>query len=487
MLKKKNTPAPADSSDENARLLTTDEEKTKAKKWFTRARELGEKRQFDYALEYYLSGLEFWPDAVEEACKPLHGCAVARRTTGGKKPGLKDTMKRSMNDKDPHKALVNALWLFGRDPDNYAYMEGIAKNAARLRAEDAAKWACGICYRGLDVNPKASVKHYSAVARLLEEVGNRAMARQEQAFATDALTTSVDVVRTWLRKFPKDHAAEIALKEISTKLTILKGRYQDGESFRDSMHDAEEQQDLHDEHRTVQRADRVIELIDKAEADYRENQDQPGKLIHLVDLLCRQENEELEAKAIKLLEADFERTDQYGFKQRADDIRMKQLARPVRAAAKAGDEKALKAAQIAQLRFELGAFYERTERFPTDQRVKFDYAVRCFRAGQVDEAIPMFQAARGDPKNRAACGLFLGRCFFKKGYHSQAVSTLADAVSEHEFKDDETAKSLNYWLGRAQEAGGDVAAAEKTYGNLLQVDYNYRDVRARLDGLRQTG
>jgi len=487
MLRKKNTSAPEDIGDENARLITSDEEKAKANKWFTRARELGEKRQFEHAIEYYVSGLEFWPDAVEEACKPLHGCAVARRTTGGKKAGLKDTMKRSLSDKDPRKAFVNAVWLFGRDPDNYAYMESIAKNASRLRADDAAKWACGVCYRGLDSNPKASAKQFSALARLLEEIGNRAMVRQEPAFAADALTTSVEVIRTWLRRFPKDNAAEVALKEISTKLTILKGKYQDGESFRASMLDAEEQRDLHDEHRTVQREDRVAELIAKAEADYRENADQPGKLNHLVDLLCRQENEAQEAKAISLLQADFERTGQYAFKQRADDIRMKQLARPVRAATKTGDEEALKAAQIAQLRFELGVFQERAERFPTDQRVKFDYAVRCFRAGQIDEAIPMFQSARNDPKNRAACGLFLGRCFFKKGYHSQAVSTLAEAVSDYEFKDDETAKSLNYWLGRAHEAGGDVAEAEKTYGNLLQVDYNYRDVRARLDGLRQTG
>lgn len=487
MLKKKNTNTPEEPADTNARLATTDEEKSKAKKWFSRARELGEKRQFDYAIEYYVSGLEFWPDAVEEACKPLRGCAVARRTTGGKKPGLKDTMKRSLSDKDARKAFVNALWLYGRDPENYGFIEGIAKNASRLRAEDAAVWACEVCYHSLDNNPKASGKQYSAVARLLEELGNRAIARDEPAFAAAALTTSVEVVRTWLRKYPKDNAAEVALKEISTKLTIHKGKYQDGESFRESIRDAEEQTDRHDEKRSVQRADRVLELINKAEAEYLENPDQPGKLNHLVDLLCRQEKPELESKAIKLLMADYERTNQYAFKQRADDVRMKQSARPVRTAAKAGDEQALKAAQIAQLRLELAVFKERAEIFPTDQRIKFDYAVRCFRAGQVDEAIPMFQSARSDPKNRAACGLFLGRCFYKKGYNSQAISTLGETISEYEYKDDETAKSLNYWLGRAQEAEGNTTEAEKTYGNLLQMDYNYRDVRARLDGLRQAG
>lgn len=487
MLKKKNTQVPEEPADENARLETADSEKAKAKKWFTRARELGDKRQFDYAVEYYVSGLEFWPDAVEEALKPLRGCAVARRSIGGKKAGLKDSMKRSVNDKDARKAFCNALWLFGHEPENYTYLEAIAKNASKIRAVDAAKWACDVCYAALDGNAKAQAKQYMALARLLEEMGDKAIAREDFAYAVDALTTSVEVVRTWLRKFPKDNQAEVALKEISTKLTIVKGKYQDGDSFRESIRDADEQRDRHDRKRSVQAEDRLAELIDKAEAEYHEDPDQPGVLNRLVDLLCKQEREDYETKAIGLLVADYERTEHYAHKQRADDIRMKQLGRAVRTANKAGDAEGLKKAQLAQLRFELGVFKDRTDRFPTDQRLKFEYAVRCFRAGQVDEAIPMFQSARSDPKNRSACGLFLGRCFFKKGYHSQAVSTLEQAVAQHEFRDDEIAKSLHYWLGRSQEAGGDLAAAQKTYGYLLELDYNYRDVRDRLDGLRQAG
>ncbi|MCH9000986.1 MAG: hypothetical protein IIC02_00300, partial [Planctomycetes bacterium] len=54
--------------DSNARIVVTPEDKTKAGKWFSRALELGEKRQFDYAIEYYVNGLEFWPNAVDEAC-----------------------------------------------------------------------------------------------------------------------------------------------------------------------------------------------------------------------------------------------------------------------------------------------------------------------------------------------------------------------------------------------------------------------------------
>jgi len=142
MLKKNKGETPDAPADSIARLTISDEDKVKAKKWFVRARELGDKRQFDYAVEYYVNGLEFWPDAVEEACKPLHGCAVARKQSGGKKPGLKDTMKRSMSDKNAKQAFVNSLWLFGQDPDNLSYIEGTARSASRLRGR------CGEMGRG---------------------------------------------------------------------------------------------------------------------------------------------------------------------------------------------------------------------------------------------------------------------------------------------------------------------------------------------------
>ena len=99
---------------------------------------------------------------------------------------------------------------------------------------------------------------------------------------------------------------------------------------------------------------------------------------------------------------------------------------------------------------------------------------------------PMFQAVRSDAKNRAACGMYLGRCFFRKGYFSQSIAALQEAIAVHDFQDDELAKTMRYWLGRAQEGAGEPEAARKTYGDLLTLDYNYKDVRARLDALSAT-
>ena len=486
MANNKNGEASSDG-DLNARLETTPGDQTKGRKWFDRARELGDKRNFDHAIEYYVSGLEFWPDAVEEACRPLHGCAVARRQTGGKKPGLKDTMKRSVNDKDPKKAYMNSLWLFGHDPDNLAYVEGVAKNASRLRAEDAAFWSGGLCLKALESSPKPNAKQFQALLQLAEELGDRAAAREESEFAQTALQLGIEVLNLWRRKIPKDDTVEMAVKNLSTKLTILKGKYQKSESFRDSITDIDEQRDLHDEQRSVQSVDRLGELIAKAQLEYEAEPDSDKHLQHLSELLCRRETEPEELRAIAFLLNHFKRTDDYRWKMAADDVRMKQLGRSVRELSKGGDKAAIKESRIKQLRFELGVYKERIDRYPTDIRLRFEYGVRNFQAGRFDEAIPLFQAARTDPKNRAACGMYLGRCFFRKNYHDQAVEALSGAVQEHPLDDDDMGKTVRYWLARAQEASGDGAGARKTYGNLLQLDYNFGDVRARLDALPASG
>ena len=479
---KKNNDEPAAEGASHARLETSAEDRTKAAKWFQRARELGEKRQFDYAIEYYVNGLEFWPEAVEEACKPLHGCAVARRQTGGKKPGLKDTMKRSMNDKDAKRGLLNALWLFGRDPDNLNYLEGVTKNAFRLHAEDTAFWMSSVLQKGLETAPKVSSKQFQALTQLLEDMGDRAVERDEVPFAVEIYQKGVDVLNLWRRRVPKD-SVETAIKNMSSKLTITKGRYQKGESYRESILDSEEQQDLHDEQRSIQSEDRVDVLIQKALREHEAEPANAEKLKHLADMLCRRERDDDETQAIGILIKAHQESQNYRWKQLADDIRMKQLGRNVRSAVKSGDQATVKEHRIAQLRFELGVFKERVERYPTDNRMKFELGVRNFQAGRFDEAIPLFQVARSDPRNRAACGAYLGRCFFRKGYQDQAIPTLQDAIAAHDCSDDEMAKSLLYWLGRAEEAASKTENARKTYGKILQLDYNYGDVRARLDGL----
>lgn len=477
---KNSTPEP----DNPARYTVSEEDKAKAAKWFERAFELGSRdKKYDHAIEYYVNGLGFWPDAVENGLKPLHGCAVAWRNAGGRKPGLKDTMKRSMTTREPKESLLNALWLFGHDHDNVNYLEGIVRNANRLRAEDCLMWAAGIYRRLLDEEKKPSPKRYLLLKQCLEELADRAVARKEIDLAISALEMGVQALTALLHRIGRDREIETAMRDLSTKLTLVRGRYEGATSFRDSIRDEETAMALHDRDRLVQADRRIDELIAEAQVAYDAAPDDLNKLNALVDLLTRRERFEEECKAIGILVSAFKRTGRYIAKQRADDIRMRQLRRDVRSAKDANDPAALREAQVNQLKFELAVFKDRMEQYPTDLRIKFEYATRLFQAKRYDEAIPLLQLARTDPKSRTQAMLYLGRCFLKKGFHGQAVSTLQQAVSERDVGDDDVGKELSYYLGRAQEEGGQIEDARRTYGRLLEIDYNYRDVRERLEAL----
>jgi tetratricopeptide (TPR) repeat protein len=206
----------------------------------------------------------------------------------------------------------------------------------------------------------------------------------------------------------------------------------------------------------------------------------------LIDLLCRNEADAPENEAVEILTKAFEASREYRFKLRADDIRMKQLKRKERELEAGGDAEAHQAHKIKQMNFELEVFAERAQEYPTDLRLHYEYGFRLFRMRRYDDAIPVLQEARNEPKVRLLCSLYLGRCFFEKGYHGQAAETFRKAIELHETPEDKLGKELHYWLGRTHEAEGRIDEALKTYGQLIEWDYNYRkgDVRKRMDQLR---
>lgn len=481
--KKKGNDVPAEEPQGPPCLETPDGERKKAEVWFKRARELGDKRQWDYAIEYYVNGLEFWPDAVDSGLKPLHGCSVARRNSGGGKPGFKDTMKRSMGDKDALKAFTNALWLFGHDPENADYSEGIVKTANRLNTADATMWAGQTHLKTLEGQSKTKGKQFQVLSEQMDEFADKLIAWDMHDRALVALDVGIKSYNAWRHRHPRDHQVENMLRNMSTKLAITRGKYQDAESFIESVEDLELAKDLHDQDRTVQADDRMDQLIAKAKAEFEAEPGDAARIQKYIELLTKRERNDEEKQALNVLITLYQDTGHYKWKQRADDIAIKQLNRIERKLKKAGDAEGFQKHREKRLKFELGVFKERVAKYPTDNRIKFDFAKRLLAAGRPDDAIPLFQVARNDPKNRSACGVALGQCFYMKKYFDQAIAVLTQALEGHEFTDDELAKDMLYWLGRSQAKNGDPASARKTYGKLLQIDYNYSDVRDRLDNL----
>ncbi len=276
----------------------------------------------------------------------------------------------------------------------------------------------------------------------------------------------------------------MALRDVAGKLTILKGRYSSAESFTDSIVDKASQRDLHDKDRLVQSDDRLDSLIAQAQQRYEADPTNGTKIHELVDLLCRREQDAEETKAIRILLKAHEQSDEYRYKLRAHDIYMKQLRRKARLLDEARDPQA-HAARAKQLKVELAVYKERVEQYPTELSYRFEYGRRLFEAGRFDDAIPVLQEARNEPKNRFRCSLYIGRCFYEKGFHKQAANVFREAIGTYEIPNDDLGKRLHYWLGRSLEADGNIPEALKIYGQLIEWDYNYRkgDVRKRIEGL----
>jgi tetratricopeptide (TPR) repeat protein len=259
------------------------------------------------------------------------------------------------------------------------------------------------------------------------------------------------------------------------------------------MRDREAQKDTHDRERLVQSAEREAELIQRAQAEFEADTQSIPKLNALITLLTRSENDESENTAIRILTEQYKSEKNYAFKARADDIRLKQTRRHLRGIAeqyKANrEDDEIKAQAIrakrALLEMEVEVYEERAREYPTDLRVLYSLADAYFNSKRYDDAIPCFQKAQADGKNREKSRLMLGRCFLEKKLYNEAVGSLRKAFEEHELGgNDAVGREMYYRLGRALEASGDLDEAIKVYAQIIQWDYNYMDARGRLESLR---
>ena len=80
----------------------------------------------------------------------------------------------------------------------------------------------------------------------------------------------------------------------------------------------------------------------------------------------------------------------------------------------------------------------------------------------------------------------IGLCFFRKGWYADAIDVYTQAIATYDTSDDGTAKELRYNLARSYEEKGDKDKALEIYRKIAQLDFAYKDVRKRVDVLRNS-
>ena len=455
-----------------------EEDRKKAEAFFDKGKGVADAGQYDYAIDMYLQGINKDPENTD-AHKALREISMRRKASGGKKLGMMEAFKLGKAGKDDKESLINAEKLLCYDPGSVSYMVAVAQAAFKGGFYDTAMWAAQLAFQANVSNPKGpDYKTFIVLKDIYKSLHQWPQAAEACQWASK------------LR--PDDMELAKEARDIGAQQTMAEGKYGVAKSFRDSVRDMDKQRELMEADTDVRTADAMKRQLAAAEAEWQAEPNETGKLMKYVDVLRKTETPEFENKALEILDDAFKRTNQFRFRKSAGEIKLHQLRRMDRSLLdqvkkNAGDEELKKQyIQFQQERVEeeLKEYTLWAENYPTETQFRFDMAQRLFMLKRYDEAIPVFQNARQDPKYRIDATTLLGRAFMEAGFLDEAVDTMRDALEAYPIKGDSKSTDMTYYYGRALEAKGDTPAALKQYSQVAQWNFNYRDVQARIKALR---
>jgi tetratricopeptide (TPR) repeat protein len=466
--------APAQADPSGAQNLNA------ARAFFEKARHAADRKQYDYAIDMYLDGLSRAPDALEEGHLPLCELGLQRRGRGGKKPSMMDKVKR-MRGKTALERMLNAEYLFVKDPENLAYAEAMLKAAVEGDFTRTAHWIANLIFQTNNALEKPSLSTY-----LLLKDSYKALGKYDKAVAACQHAT---------RMKPDDKALADEFRDLSAQLTMSKGKYTVEGDFRQSIRDRETQAKLYAQDRVIKTQDYRASAVEDARKAYASDPELAKNVFRLAEVLADLETDQAENEGIQLLEDTYAGRTEFTFKERAGQLRMRQIRRKMRDAKRlleAQPENAEAKARVAELTTRLNAtelehYRLCVEHYPTDLGAKYEYGLRLMRSRHYNDAIPLFQEAQKDPRRKVPAMDKIGYCFFMKGWYTDAIDVFTRAIEAYEIKDDALAKELRYNLARAYEEQDEKERALEVYRKIAQLDFGYKDVSARVDKLRTAG
>jgi len=449
----------------------------KAKAFFEKAHKVAETNNFDYAIDMYLQGLRYSPDALEEGHLPLCELALQRQRRGGKKPSMMEKMKH-LRGKTPLEQMLNAEYLFTKDPEHLPFAEAMLKGAMAGGYTKTAGWLANLVFQKNNAAKRPSAQTYILLKNSYAALGQFDKAVVACQYAS--------------RLRPEDGALADEFKNLSAELTMARGKYDEEGDFRKAIKDRESQEKLHAQAGVIKTEDYRVQAVEDARKKIAENPNIPANIFGLADALSDMESDEAENDAVALLENTYKAKQDYSYKQRAGEIRIRGLKRKIReakACLETNPEDAQIKAGLEQLSeqlndAELEHYKLSVQNYPTNLAVKYEYAIRLVRKKQYNEAIPLFQESQKDPRRKIASMNQIGYCFFMKGWLADAIDIFTNAIESHELKDDAAGKELRYNLARAHEEQGDKEKALEIYRKIAQLDFGYKDVSQRVDKLR---
>lgn len=445
---------------------------------FEKAVQAAEKMNYDYAIALLQAALDIAPDMVR--ARHLLREAEIRRFDSKKGPrwvrSFFATIRHSVNYLRGAISLLTGKWgkaleiyerILKAKPRSIYALRQHARAAREQRMLDTA-------INSLEHARKIKPDNLKAIRELGRVYMQNGDVREAQMCFQKLLAESRE-----------DKEAAKALQDLAAMGTIIKGDWEDTESYRGKIKDVEFA-------RTAERETRLVKSEDDVDALVRDRErklaEQPEKLDHyksLADLYIQKKEFDkaiqLFDRAITLAPAD---VDLPGMRYKTVVLRFNnQIKEAEKKAAEEPTNEELEA-KVRRLKeqkedYVLSDLQERVARYPTNLDLRLELGVTLMGRGDLDGAIRELQAAKTSAKKRTVALNYLGECFRLKGQADMAVEQFEKALSEL-YAMDSFKKEVMYNLGRAYEDSGEEEKALQQYKEIYGEDIGFRDVNERV-------
>lgn len=460
--------------------MADDPKKKIAQDCFRKGTEAMAKQNWDYAIEMIGQSVKF--DAgnlmfrqtlrgVERKKYPTKGSGA--KMAGMRLMGVKASIKKARMTKNwaaLDQAAEEGLTLVPWDSELNADVAEATSNQGFVDvAVMAFKWSVE-----MDPNNKITLK---ALGSLLEQKGE-----------------FLEAIKFWERVFkldPLDMEARSKITQLNASSVIRDGEFEDEEGKKKERSIEEIRKVIGKQTSATAAADGPGQ---SEEADMqrviRKDPDNKDGFIKLGDYYRRggklEESAGMFQKALELSGGD------PNIREQLEDVELDLMRKSVDIAksnaAKSPEDKEAdsmaKAQAVELLKREVECYRTRVERHPNDLKLKFTLAERFYKLKMYSQAIPLLQAAVQDHRMEGSALLMLAKCFINEKKGILARKQLEKAVpklnpQEHR----ESFLEAHYYLGRLCEEAKEPDKAEEHYGEVLAVDYEYKDALKRLESL----
>jgi len=445
---------------------------------FEKAVETVDKMNYDYAIELLDSALEIAPDMVD-ARHLLREAETRRFDSKNAPPWLRSflaTIFQSVNFIRAAISLATGKWQKAFDtyerilkakPRSIHALRRHARAAKGMRMLETA-------INSLEYARKLKPENMKVV----RELGRAYMQHGD-------VPKSQQCFQRLVIENKEDKEANKALQDLAAMGTIIKGDWEDTESYRGKIKDVEFAKTTEREARLVKSEDDVEALIKDREKKLAEQPEKLDNYKSLADLYIQKKEFDkaiqLFDRAIGLAPADSDlperrfKTVMLRFEKDMRDAEEEAGKDPSNEELKAKVERLKRKKED----YALTDLQRRVAQYPTNLNLRLQLGELLMERGKLDGAIKELQVAKTSAQKRTVVLNCLGECFRLKGQPDMAVEQFEKALSEL-YVMDSFKKEVMYNLGRAYEDLREEEKALQQYKEIYAEDIGFRDVNERV-------